>query len=265
MPQPGFCHALSSLHSKVVITTQDKNPQGFSVLCRHFYLQTLKKELMTPTYEPVCSSPESREAIYESHRAMCRKANVRCPPLVGYFWGAPKLHKLEPHRAKWRWLNGHSTKNFLVRTDKPPSVPTTSLTPLGKRLSMVLHSIIDVHLLDDALRNDGIKYCWIIRTIEEMTNGYDCFSGDILARDFTTLYTMLPHSTMIQGVCEEIDAAVEILQRHMHTSDQLCFVFNDESQATGQWRVHTDQSTGDDTWSAYSESSLTPDHHRDAG
>jgi hypothetical protein len=31
MPQPGFCHALSSLHSKVVITTQDKNPQGFFV------------------------------------------------------------------------------------------------------------------------------------------------------------------------------------------------------------------------------------------
>ena len=185
---------IQEFHRRFTLAPADKAANNVVVVCKRYYINTLKQELSTAkTYEHIRLDEAS---IVDRHR--CHKAakfrlfvdedHSKLPTL---YW-LPKLHK-RPSKSR-----------FIANS----SACTTT------ELSIILTSCLS------AIKNHVIKYCttvyerndrklfWSIKNSGEILNklkhrGF--LASGMSTYDFSTLYTTLPHNLIKEKLTESIE------------------------------------------------------------
>lgn len=178
----------------LVCTSVDKACNNFAFICQKWYISCLMKELGVETYNPVNVNENS---IVARHNDIMSVMFGLVPTndennVVPKLYGLVKLHK-KP--VKFRYIAGASK---------------SSTKPAAK----MLHKILSY------LKNHFQKYCNIIEKRSnvkiyisvdnsmKVINNYNqniTKIKDITAYDFSTLYTKLPHETVISNMTKLVE------------------------------------------------------------
>ena len=204
--QPDLREIAATAHERFVITPADKNPQHSVIWCKKLYHDTIRSALN----ESFSACEESALQVIQRHDRLARKYWHRSHASLPYLYAMPKLHKLETHRAPFRFIVGKAKKNHPElpedTTIKEASGKNT-LTSVRKHLASALDGIIDRLLIKQ--RNENVKKCWIVRDTQEFIDSTATLQVDestcITTADFTTMYTQLPHDVVVENVCSAID------------------------------------------------------------
>ena len=213
-----FTDVLQELHKHFVFTPCDKNPQSTAVWCKYHYQQTVLSAVRE-SFGEVVNEPAT--SVISRHAKFCQRLRLPAYSTLPYVYAMPKIHRLEPHRAPHRVIVGKSTKNNVAKPsdyDGPwPSVRQgfNSLSCVRKQLAKCLDAVIDVLVTRDI--GQKIKRCWITRDCQEFIDSTANLQHPetMTTKDFSTMYTQLPHEDLIAGVCKAIDHAVVQLAKKM--------------------------------------------------
>jgi len=197
---------LKRIHKSFIVVPADKAANNLILVCKKYYLQIMNKELGievnhnritvkgNSVYEP---ADTDFEALMSKHGKICKsfnlslsEANKKIPKL----FANPKLHKI-PY--KFRFIAGATE---------------SSTKPLGVLLKKLL-CFLRNHFKNYCVamyRNDKIKRFWSIdstqdalRLLQNVQKGGKLKS--IITCDFSTLFTSLPHLTIVDNMTFLID------------------------------------------------------------
>jgi len=191
LQNPEVKACLHDLHEKYVFAPADKAANNVIIICKHFYLQVIVKELglldstaCSPTYKKVNDSVQN---IVDSHLKFLDKFKLSFSDKfknLPRIYSIPKLHK-NPY--KFRFIAGSkfcSTKELSVL--------------LAKGLQKVQDFWYNYCGQIEA--TSGINRFWITKNSQELL---DTLIGNrklpyknISSWDFSTLYTTIPHSDL---------------------------------------------------------------------
>ena len=182
---------LEQLHDKYVFVPADKAANNVIIICKHFYLSVIVKELgllqsdvCSNTYEKV---DKSVDEVVDSHLEFLEKFNLRFTGKhknLPRIYSIPKLHK-NPY--KFRFIAGSkfcSTKELSVL--------------LTKGLQKIQEFWYNYCGRIEA--TSGINRFWITKNSTELLNtllgNKKRRFEDITTWDFSTLYTTIPHADL---------------------------------------------------------------------
>jgi hypothetical protein len=204
---------LEKVHKHFVITPVDKNPQSSAIWCRHHYALILDGAVQKSFVERQDVQPS---AVIEEHRKLARALCHQAYSTLPYLYAMPKIHKLERHRAPFRFIVGKSQQNQVDppegAADWPHAAPRkNSLSSVRCHLAAALNGIIDLLVRRD--NKSAIKRCWIVRDTQEFIDSVATMPNPstFITRDFTTMYTNLDLEKVITGVNKAIDDVVDVL------------------------------------------------------
>ena len=189
---------LQQFKEKYVLVPADKASNNIIVICKYFYIQTIKVELgitsanNNDTYSLVDSSIQD---IVSSHIKYFAVHNIplpsTCQDLPRLYW-IPKIHK-NPYKA--RYIAGSRTC-----TTKPLSGLLTKAFQLIKEQQ--------VKYCNSIYRTTGINRMWIIKNstslLTTLEEGNMKKVSNISTWDFSTLYTTIPHEKLKDRICRLI-------------------------------------------------------------
>ena len=172
---------LKDLHKKFVFAPADKAANNVIIICRKYYIDILRKEIIsTKTYN---STDLTEKEIIKNHINACNKFDVKLDTTVQnvptIYW-IPKLHK-SPYKSR-----------FIAN----------SISCSTKQLSILLTScltLIKSHwkkYCDTVYQNSGKKLFWSIKNSGEFLAKLEnkrFIASSVSTYDFSTLYTSLPH------------------------------------------------------------------------
>ena len=206
LDDPQVRQCLGTLHEHFVLCPLDKAANNVGIVCKQLYAQLINKELdlgnidnpsTSNTYERVTLDAK---AIVTQHRDFQHQFHLKVgddilklPPL---HW-TPKKHKTP------------TGSRFIIGSKK------SSLKPIGKNLTRIFKVIF--HHKRRYYRKagfySGLKYFWCIDNHQEVIDALDRISNKIKNSaktistfDFSTLYTKIPHSKLIEVLCEIVDS-----------------------------------------------------------
>ena len=187
---PEVKSTLESLHEKYVIVPADKASNNLILVCRHYYISCIQKELGlldtkgNPTYTlsnlPKDDILANHASVLQSFRLPINDKDTDLPCL---YW-IPKLHK-NPY--KQRFISGSSN---------------CSTKPLSKLLTTILATIKSglQSYCDTVYSRSGINGMWILKNSKELLSNLEHpllkNISSIRTFDFSTLYTTIPHSKL---------------------------------------------------------------------
>ena len=211
--QPDLRKIAATAHERFVITPADKNPQHSVIWCKKLYHDTIRSALNAS----FSACEESALEVIQRHEQLARKYWHRGHASLPYLYAMPKLHKLETHRAPFRFIVGKAKKNhpeLPENTTVKEASGRNTLTNVRKHLASALDGIIDLLLIKQ--RDENVKRCWIVRDTQEFIDSTATLQVDestcITTADFTTMYTQLPHDVVVENVCSAIDDAMPVLR-----------------------------------------------------
>ena len=180
---------LEKLHKDFVLVPTDKAQNNVTIVCKKFYLEMIKKELTSVTFDKI---DDTEENIIERHEKFMLKHGIRCDGdnrKLPYLYITPKQHK---NPIGLRYITSGSG---------------CSLQQLSVYLSIclksMLHSAKNRSLYDNKfhIRNDY----FVIDDrdpVLEFINDSNVHGGfkSVKTYDFSTLYTSIPHSQLKQNM-----------------------------------------------------------------
>jgi len=214
-PQVKVKDVCNKVKNLFVVTPADKNPQKPVFWCKKFYKECVMKHLDSPVYQRLSCSMRD---VLKEHAELATQFRMKKAQSLPYVYCLPKLHKLEPHRAKLRTLTGKSSTNVPPGED-PEKRPTTSLSGVSRICAEALNSVIDLLIQDEI--HKPIKRVWINRDVQEFIDVYSTLPSDvkeIRTADFTTMYTQLPLDELAESLDEALSDAARILARRFGCS-----------------------------------------------
>ena len=224
LDDPQVIQCLDTLHEHFVLCPLDKAANNVGIVCKQLYAQLIIKELdlgnidnpsMANTYERVSLDAAT---IVGQHRDFQHQFHLKVeddilklPPL---HW-TPKKHKTP------------TGSRFIIGSKK------SSLKPIGKNLTRIFKVLF--HHKRRYYRKagfySGLKYFWCIDNHQEVIDALDRISNKNRAKtistfDFSTLYTKIPHSKLIEVLCEIVDSTFNDTNRRWISvrSKSACFV-----------------------------------------
>jgi hypothetical protein len=227
---------IAKIHEKFVIAPCDKNAQKSVIWCKKLYHDVIYASLSSETYERVDMSAAE---VVAKNDAFAQTVGHRGHQPLPYPYMLAKLHKLDTHREPFRPLIGKSSKNT-PSGDHYRIKNVTSLTDVARNVDQMVQSVLDLLLLQD--RKQKIKRFWVIRTPQEFLDvvGSAPRVSQQTTKDFTQMYTNLPHDQLIEGCNAAIDHVVPELARRFEltaaeAAQKLRFT------ATGKWTTREDE------------------------
>lgn len=209
----------SLLHKHLVLTPADKNPQKIVFWCKRFYLKQILDHINSPAYERVPLLPKD---VYAIHRDDTSDLGFYIPASLPYVYALPKLHKLEQHRAKLRFICGKSRRNQADPTIEEKK-PGSTLSNVSAFIAKALNSCIDALVMHDAKQK--CRRVWIVRDTQEFIDVLGSLpvtpQTGLTTADFTTMYTQLPHADLCAAISEAMeDVAKVFMQRFACSFDE---------------------------------------------
>ena len=178
---------LAKLQENFVFIPTDKSSNNISIVCKKFYLMSIKSELDS-SFTTIDITPEE---VINKQKKFLKESGIQledgCDKLSN-FYASCKQHKNPP---KFRYIT--STCKAITK-------------PLTRILKGVFKTIQKEVIRDcgsqDYRRKDNIKTCWIIdNNINVRKEIFKCNRGfhkakSISSFDFDTLYTSIPHGKL---------------------------------------------------------------------
>ena len=181
--------ALKELHQKYVFVPTDKAQNNISVVCKKYYLETLKEELDSKSYTK-CTQTE--EQITTQHISDLKKLNITVEEYqqkLPFIYWTPKQHK-DPTGSR-----------FIV------SGKSCSTKSLSKKLSFIFKLIMKTLRTHCNYKSKFLNTSlyWIINnskpvhdTLRKINNLNKAKS--ISTFDFSKLYTNIPHDLLLDEI-----------------------------------------------------------------
>ena len=193
--------ALAELHSKFVIVPIDKASNNIAIICKRFYIQKLLNEVGVPgdnssTYKLSDKNPVD---IINDNSMLCEKFGLkleeRLKSLPFMYW-LPKMH-YSPPRCR-----------FIVASSSCSTKPLSSLA--STIFKHIFNQVRNFHHKSTFYKN--YNRFWVIensKPVIEKLKKINSQNGakDISTYDFSTLYTKLPHTDLINNLSEIVDFA----------------------------------------------------------
>ena len=188
---------LEDLKEKYVLVPVDKASKNISVICKRYYMKVLIDEVTkNPQTYDVCNQVPSNISSQQLEHLKSINNMSHDPSIVSlpYTYWIPKFHKpiLKPR--------------FIV------SYANCSIKPLSSTLSRALTEVQNqIEKYSNMLTKcNGLNEYWVIKNslsiLERLRYLNNKRSGrNITTYDFTTLYTMLPHSEIVESMNSVID------------------------------------------------------------
>lgn len=196
--------SLTELHKDFVITPIDKASNNVSIICKKFYIDTLKNEVQSSNTFKLCTKME--KSIFKEHKNYYQKLNIKyveeCQTLP-YLYSTSKMHKVPP---KFRFITC-ATSTSLEGISKILTVCLKRLLKFAKNRAKYLNAYTSYNtyfIVDD--RHDIINFL-------TTSNFKRKFGGakSVRTYDFSNLYTSIPHdklkANIKQFVTEVFDAS----------------------------------------------------------
>jgi hypothetical protein len=184
---------------------------------------------------------ESKEEILRRHEEFNRRMNLGHKDVLPYLYGLPKMHKSPP---KLRFISGVSNPKPLNpqeddlteverRHAQSTNKPHCSTTAASKEVTIQLQRIMNtLKAKDDQLFLDqGYRRYWVVNNMDDvfidMKKNRRLLEGKKPRTfDFTTMYTCLPHETILTNVRKAICEAKEysrqrFMDNEVHNTDVL--------------------------------------------
>ena len=194
---------LNDLQEKYVMVPIDKADSNVAFICKRYYIEVLAKELgligsTSNTYEHLQNS-NSNEIIRNHKEDLHNHFNISVPDemhsLPDIYW-LPKLHKT-PIKARYIIASQ-------ICSVKKLSKDITSIFKLA-------YNQVEKYNLK-AFTFSGIKTFWVIQNSQPVLNNIEKINikknaKTISSFDFSTLYTNIPHSKLL----EELSAIVKFM------------------------------------------------------
>ena len=194
---------LNDLQEKYVMVPIDKADSNIAFICKRYYIEVLAKELgligsTSNTYEHLQNS-DSNEIIRNHKEDLHNHFNISVPDemhsLPDIYW-LPKLHKT-PIKARYIIASQ-------ICSVKKLSKDITSIFKLA-------YNQVEKYNLK-AFTFSGIKTFWVIQNSQPVLNNIEKINTKKNAKtissfDFSTLYTNIPHSKLL----EELSAIVKFI------------------------------------------------------
>ena len=171
---------LNTLQDKYVLTPIDKAGNNIGFICKKFYLETIKKEVCSDTYEVM---EETSEEVMDYVREECSNVGV---PVYKSFKDLPSIHatlKMHKDPVKFRYIIGSTT---------------SVLKPLAKQLVQILKLVMNCmrNYCDKVKFYTGFNRYWIVENNEVVLENINRINSKNRGRniecfDFSTLYTKI--------------------------------------------------------------------------
>jgi len=212
---------IRDLKKSFVIAPVDKSSHNFAVTCKRLYRSMVATELYSPVFK---RTDESKAEILLRHEEFNRRKNLQHKDALPYLYGLPKMHKTPP---KLRFISGVASSKLPNRQQddlteveqrhmQSRNKPHCSTTAASKEVTIQLQRIMDVLKAKDnkLFIAKGYRRYWIVNDMDEvfldMKKNRDLLQGKKPRTfDFTTMYTCLPHQTILTNVRKAICEAKE--------------------------------------------------------
>lgn len=191
---------IKEIHKHFVITLVDKASNNYAIICKKLYIKFLEKELQINQQNPSNLTyslhlNENIDQILMRHLVITDSYIKRNPqikiienPSIPLIYGIPKMHKKEP---KLRFITGASNSSI-------------------KNISLELQNIlkfIKQHFERYCNAIEGrsnIRLNWIVKGSHEFIQNLDNHwlpgFNELFIADFESLFTNLPHKTVIEEI-----------------------------------------------------------------
>ena len=199
---------LAELHNNFVIVPIDKASDNIANICKKFYVSRLFEELGIPgnTSDTYKLATKIKDDIITNNLSLCDKYGlglaVSQMTLPFMYW-MPKMHKM-PKTPKMPKSRAH----FIVASSTCSSKPLSQA--ISKVFKLLLHQVQNFHAKSTFYKNYN-RFCAIENSspIIERLNSLNSKkkANDISTYDFSTLYTKLKHSYLVQVLKVIIDFA----------------------------------------------------------
>ena len=90
--------SLTELHNDFVITPIDKASNNVSIICKKFYIDTLKSEVQSSNTFKLCTKTE--QSIFKEHKNYYEKLNIKYAEesqTLPSLYSTSKMHKVPPN------------------------------------------------------------------------------------------------------------------------------------------------------------------------
>ena len=173
-------------HSKFVVVPVDNAAKNIGIVCKAFYLETLRKEIVDSGNFTI--SPIDIGTILDKYKAMLIKFNFKPPDIkdLPFIYWIPKFHKIP---LDFRYIT--SGKNTVVNAlSKIAGIGLKTMLKLEKTNCKSIH------------KYDGINNYYIIEDNQEVINFMvklnllDSGKKFVKTFDFKTLYTKIPQDKL---------------------------------------------------------------------
>ena len=185
LSKPYVMEELSRLQRKYVFVPTDKANNNVSIICKKFYVQLIKNEVNSQTYN---ISSESVESIIDRHEVFLKEHGIKLiseKKHLPYLYGITKKHK-DP--IKFRYIT---------------SGAQSSLKQLSVTVGLILQTCLKIAKNHSAYhnryypRNDYYVIDSNSDVLQFMFNS-NLYSGykSLTTFDFSTMYTSIPHAQL---------------------------------------------------------------------
>ena len=210
---------LKELHEKYVMTPIDKASNNVGFICKKYYLELIKKETESATYE------ECGDTVNETIDHL-RNGSYNVGISVGKeFDSLPSIHaliKMHKNPTKFRFIIGSRR---------------SVMKPAAKTLVKILKLVMNVHrrYCDKILYYTGVQRFWIVENNEKVLKNMEKISKKGNARnvemfDFSTLYTKISQEDLKNKLKEVVDKAfkggnnqfIRVSKHSAHWNNSVC-------------------------------------------
>ena len=205
LKDPTCLKDLKELKDQFVLVPIDKAANNVGLICKKYFLEILRKETSTETYEEYDNTAE--EVIGAIRKG---SSNIGIP-VEKTFNDLPLIHatiKMHKNPIKFRFIIGSRTG---------------VIKPAAKKLVQILKLVMKTHrrYCDKIKFYTGIERNWIVENNQKILQNMEKINNRKAARnikvcDFSTLYTKIPSTDLKEKLKEVVTKASESTRR-MHT------------------------------------------------
>ena len=186
---------LEELHAKYVLVPIDKAANNIAIICKRFYMERIFSEIglsetSSDTYE---RSSLTADEVIQSNAEICKTFNLEVPDkflsLPCMYW-LPKMHKTP------------SKSRFIIASS------TCSTKPISTLLSIIFKKIFNQvrNFHQKCYFYKNYNRFWVVENSKLIIDRLNKINAkkqakEISTFDFSTLYTTLPHTDLVNVLC----------------------------------------------------------------
>ena len=196
---PNVINYLDHLKNKFVITPIDKANKNIAFICKRYYIERTLKEVgltdkVSPTYK---ITTKNQEEIMFENQELCKMLKVKLSDeynsIPNMYW-IPKMHK-NPIGAR-----------FIIASTNSSNKPLSKM--ISNVFKMIFKQIENFHNKSRFYSNYNLF--WVLENSKPVIDMLDDINKkgkakSIATYDFSTLYTNIPHTDLINKLNEIID------------------------------------------------------------